>query len=424
VTIRVKPPTARGEANAHIESDPWSTSESESGVFTEEEKMRDAEDVTRDDTRGVETGEDLEEDVGRDDPELDEFLSAGEETEYESGPEWMFEEGEKKSKDPNYEFCPAIFRCQLLRLFTKHFCQHPFFPNRDGFHSSSDIRQAAVEEMYKFCRQRNLREVWGYFWANWYCPLRWKLWARSSKEKLLSQLRTTMLVENFWRQLKTDRLTRHRHPRLDHLTWMLVSLVAATYMQHGARLEDTFRLGRAKELTTPQRYFKKAWKRLAKLPLSGKVYNTNVAMWTCNCGQQKYEPHHLCKHLVQAVAPPPPEFFTQIYRRRVMPLYRHPCLVDKNSKTVVPYADCDAGSITDGDDHVWTGDSIALRNSNWRGFGDVHSLLAKRFRASDSSIPTEDLEAPEPSRVWYDIVSDEEEEVVYFISIYSTELYF
>jgi len=32
-------------------------------------------------------------------------------------------------------------------------------------------------------------------------------------------------------------------------------------------------------------------------------YETSVSNWTCTCGQQKYDRHHLCKHLVQAVAP-------------------------------------------------------------------------------------------------------------------------
>jgi hypothetical protein len=354
------------------------------------------------------SGDELD-DIARDDPDLKMFLDEECEEEYESGPEELFEEGEKKAKDPNYEFCPAIHRRQLLRLFTKHQCQHPFFPDRDGHHTSSEICTAAVEEMYKFCHQRHLREVWGYFWANWYSPSRWKLWARSSSPNRLSRSRTTMKVGNFWRQMKVDRLTRHRRPRLDHLTWTIVSEVLPSYMQAGARLEDTYRLGRSRELTTTQKYFKRAWRRLQKLPVSDKSYVTSVAWWTCNCGQQKYEPNHLCKHLVQAVRPPPPSFFTEIFRRRTRPLYRHPCLVDKACPSDGSYVDAGAGSITDGDDHVWLGDDSILRGGRWREFGNINDILACKRGHPDSELDHDDV--PDPKRARIEDLSDHEAEV-------------
>ncbi|KAH6896330.1 hypothetical protein BKA70DRAFT_1076934, partial [Coprinopsis sp. MPI-PUGE-AT-0042] len=100
-----------------------------------------------------------------------------------------------------YAFCGAPHRKQLLKLHTAHFCQHPFFAERreKEVWTAEKIRTNAVQELYLFCEQRGLREAWAYFWANWYSPQRWKLWARSSSPDILSRWRTTMAVENFWR---------------------------------------------------------------------------------------------------------------------------------------------------------------------------------------------------------------------------------
>jgi hypothetical protein len=50
----------------------------------------------------------------------------------EDGPDCMFDADEVTSKDPSYVFCPAAHQQQLLHLFTKHYCQHPLFAERDG----------------------------------------------------------------------------------------------------------------------------------------------------------------------------------------------------------------------------------------------------------------------------------------------------
>jgi len=208
----------------------------------------------------------------------------------------MFEEGEVKSNDPSYVFCPAPHRKQILHMFTKHFCQHPLFAEHDGKWTAEKIRRNAVYEMYSFCHIRSLREVWGYLWACWYSPKMWKLWARSTSP-ILSRLRTTMGVENFWRQLKHDYLHHVARPRLDHLVWILINKVTPAYIARAEIMNDSYRLGRPKQLTTYQKYFKSSWKKLSERTLSGKEYHTNVEEWTCTCGQQKYNCHHLCKHL-------------------------------------------------------------------------------------------------------------------------------
>ncbi|KAJ7038885.1 hypothetical protein C8F04DRAFT_881509, partial [Mycena alexandri] len=215
--------------------------------------------------------------------------------------------------------------------------------------------------MYRFCHQRGLREVWGYLWTSWYAPLRWKLWARSTSP-YVSRLRTTMNVENFWRQLKHGFLHNYVRPRLDLLVWVLVTKVTPAYLARAQVLDDGHRAGRSKPLTPFQRQFKPEWIRISKVPISvdaDRKYITCVALWTCTCKGFKFHSCHLCKHLVQAVPPPPPTFWGQVVRRRTIPLYQHPALVaiDQEFGEYVEPAD---GCISDGDDHVWSGNPEIL----------------------------------------------------------------
>ncbi|KAJ7217987.1 hypothetical protein GGX14DRAFT_561334 [Mycena pura] len=61
-----------------------------------------------------------------------EALIRGEEPERTDGPDWMFEADETATRDPNYIFCPPQHRTQVLRIFTRIFVRHPFFPERNG----------------------------------------------------------------------------------------------------------------------------------------------------------------------------------------------------------------------------------------------------------------------------------------------------
>jgi hypothetical protein len=119
-------------------------------------------------------------------------------------------------------------------------------------------------------------------------------------------------------------------------------------------LEDRYRMGRSKQLTTYQKYFKAAWKTLEKAQVSNRSYVTNVADWTCTCGRQKYDRHHLCKHLVQAVEPLHPHFWREVICRRVKPIYQHPSLIAKGDNLPAITLSRDPGTISNGDDHIGT----------------------------------------------------------------------
>ncbi len=107
---------------------------------------------------------------------------------------------------------------------------------------------------------------------------------------------------------------------------------------------------------------------------SGTKYTTDVRTWTCNCGSQKYHCHHICKHLVRAVEHPALSFWRNVIRRRVVPIYQHPVLVPLG-EAADDYIEPD-GAITDGDDHLWSGNPSTLEgDGGWEEFAG-----AKRSR--------------------------------------------
>ena len=237
-----------------------------------------------------------------------------------------------------------------------------------------------------------------------------------------------MTVKNFWRQLKHDHLHHVLHPQLDHLVWILIHKVTPAYIVHTEILNDEYRAGQSKSLTTYQKYFKASWKKLLKTDTSNKKYSTCVRDWTCTCGQQKYNQHHIFKHLVQAVGMPSINFWSEVYRRRTLPIYRHHELVEKSSKPSesqpitgkrkhVNYLEVD-GSITDGDDHVWLGDPMVIGgNGQWKYLLSLSNLVqvlgkqtsdehcTKIQRKSKDSPPKTNLQLATPQESAEDTVS-------------------
>jgi hypothetical protein len=333
----------------------------------------------------------------------------------EDAPDWVFEEGETKSRDPGYTFCPAPHRKQLLRLITTHFCRHSLLPESNQLLTQEQIRAKSVYEMYLFCYQRGLHEVWGYMWTSWYSAKMWPLWALSASD-LMSRIRTTMAVENVWKQLKHDDLHHLLRPRVDQLVWIIITKVTSKYMQRADALDDNYRLGRSKALTTFQKYFKREWLKLHTRAISKNAYVTNVFLWICSCGQQKYHQHLLCKHLVAAVPDPPSTFWGEIYRRRVVPFYRHPAICPENTarRRVPRYIDPDDGSITEGDDHLTSGNPKLLQGGgDWKGIVEgkrAYTAELKRLHSEiDDDIVAEDGGTETSGRMDVGALEDENE---------------
>ncbi|KAG8900028.1 hypothetical protein FRB99_006294 [Tulasnella sp. 403] len=200
----------------------------------------------------------------------------------EDTPDWEFEDGEMKSKDVDYVFCPAPHRAAILQMFTLHFCWHPIFlAQLENIKMAEEIWHRAVMEMYMHCKRNRLTEVWAYTWNQWYQPDQWKLWVQSTSP-LLSWLRTTMMVENHWKVLKHHYLHNLHWPRLDHALFIVFTNVIPAFMHQAETLKDRYRLGHAKALTTFQKAFKQAWqeKVMKEIQHPGK-YAINTHKWQC-----------------------------------------------------------------------------------------------------------------------------------------------
>lgn len=234
------------------------------------------------------------------------------------------------------EFCPKPFRAHILAMFRQHTNMHMAIPcNADELHylTAEQIRESCVKDMYFYCFDNKLPQVWSYLWNNWYCPTKWVLWARSESD-LISVLRTTMIVEGFWNGLKHTTLSAFRDPRLDLVTHLVITLVIPEVCTRLDYHLDRRRVGRPKQLARWQEDFKAAWeeygrsdeaRRTAKeAAITGKqkktkawreqqlawiredlereagTYHTSIEDWTCSCPSYLISRFLLCKHLVRA----------------------------------------------------------------------------------------------------------------------------
>ena len=241
-----------------------------------------------------------------------------------------------KKSDTSYVFCPLSHRLSIIRLISKHFCQHPILRERHGeTRNPQQIHRDAVLEAYYHCKANNLREVWGYLWTNWYAPGKWELWARSSYEHAIPRKRTTMLVEALWRNFKRMVLYHYNRPRVDLATYALVTQGIPPYRVRFNRIVRDPRDGRAKCLRGEQIPIKRAWLALRKRPNSG-TCKPDIKWWLCPCGAQKYHSYLLCKHLVQALPVPNADWWANVIRRHTAPFYDIRELLPEHERETAP----------------------------------------------------------------------------------------
>ena len=112
----------------------------------------------------------------------------------DSSAESTSDDDETQAHGIRQDFCPTELREAVVSLLEQHYCAHPMIP---AFARPEPvaIQYWAVKQMFKFCQQYKLPELWAYLWQNWYSPARWKLWARSTCMEI-SRLKTTMICES------------------------------------------------------------------------------------------------------------------------------------------------------------------------------------------------------------------------------------
>lgn len=104
------------------------------------------------------------------------------------------DEKEESEEESKREFCPEERRQQVVDLIERHLCAHPLIPGYSKPDADA-IYDWAVRQIYTFCVDHDLPELWAYLWENWYRRGRWELWARSV-HRTISRLKTTMIMES------------------------------------------------------------------------------------------------------------------------------------------------------------------------------------------------------------------------------------
>ncbi|KIK52108.1 hypothetical protein GYMLUDRAFT_105494, partial [Collybiopsis luxurians FD-317 M1] len=151
-------------------------------------------------------------------------------------------------------------------MWRQHLHQHPNIPLNDpaGTHlSAKEIHLHATLEVYNYCRKRGLVQAWAYFWNRWYTPKQWVLWARSSCDAI-PRVKTTMMVESTWRQLKRRDLHQFNRPRLDLLTYVILTKLLPRIRQKTQYILNRRRDGRPHPLAKWQETLKKDWNDMSK----------------------------------------------------------------------------------------------------------------------------------------------------------------
>ncbi|KAL0056633.1 hypothetical protein AAF712_016760, partial [Marasmius tenuissimus] len=221
-------------------------------------------------------------------------------------------------------------------MFRIHLHQHPEIPFDDEEkprRTAEQIYQGAVEEMYQFCFEHDLSQVWAYLWNRWYSPKQWVLWARSADEAI-PRLKTTMIVESLWRVIKHDELGQFHRPRLDLVMHIIVHQVLPRVEHTLDVIFNRFRPGRPKPWPEWKKEAKAGWVSMSrtdehrlvetelrwrKAPKNTKgrtehlemveaekerprgCYETDVNTWTCSCSAYLISRFLMCKHLVRDV---------------------------------------------------------------------------------------------------------------------------
>ncbi|KAJ7788196.1 hypothetical protein B0H14DRAFT_3892573 [Mycena olivaceomarginata] len=162
--------------------------------------------------------------------EVERFLEKDsvDEQDAEDGPDWLFDDGEIKSSDPSYVFCPAphedCFSASLRSISVNtHYSQPRMGPSPQMTFAGCRVQDVSVLSAPQTARSL------GYFWTSWYA---------TKDVETLGTLNFTLPLASpnhdecgeFWKQLKHGFLHNHLRPRLDQLVWILVTQVTPAYL--------------------------------------------------------------------------------------------------------------------------------------------------------------------------------------------------
>src|SRR5882757_7902001 len=130
----------------------------------------------------------------------------------------------------------------------------------------------------------------------------------------------TMLMEALWRNFKQMVLYHYNHPWVDLAMYALITQCIPPYRLRFNRIVRDPQDGQVKCLQGEQIPIKRAWLALRKRPTKGS-YDTDVWLWLCLCGTQKFHLYLLCKHLVKKLPLPDADWWATVIWRHTIPFY-------------------------------------------------------------------------------------------------------
>jgi hypothetical protein len=137
-----------------------------------------------------------------------------------------------------------------------------------------------------------------------------------------------LLVEALWQVYKCVSMPHHAQVSANYLIHLLcVETIPVCHQRVLKHIEYNPHAGHSKTTTLEQKELKKSWVKLSQSQLQVS-YNIDPRQWTCNCGSQKYNPHLLCKHLVQSVPMPHTDWWPEAIQYSVPPFYIVPGVVN------------------------------------------------------------------------------------------------
>lgn len=150
----------------------------------------------------------------------------------------------------------------VVDMISRHFNSHSTIPNKYGQKREPlEIHRESTREAYRFCKDNDYPRLWVYLFQNWYHPAKWPLWSRASHPTMIPRLKTTMITESHWRLIKHDYLHRFARPRIDLVTFILISQVIPQTLARLTALKTANHRG---GVASWRKKFKQDWRILEK----------------------------------------------------------------------------------------------------------------------------------------------------------------
>jgi hypothetical protein len=226
---------------------------------------------------------------------------------------------------------------QFIELLMTHLHWHPakhLRPQDRSLFTETDVYLVwwkQVGEMSNLCKELRESFMWEYLWVNWYCPIRWVLWARATCDEM-PIIQSNAPIESHFSTLKKWALSGRPNPS----PHVLATILEESFLPDRRVRISLYRIGRLR--CSSDRGLVTAWidaQATTRREMGSQnqevylrmirdrdqnLYATQVATWYCGCPSFEKNPYHICKHLVRALPPSFQPICGEIHRQSTSPI--------------------------------------------------------------------------------------------------------